>query len=215
MRGKNILPQMIEEGEHVKQDFKFAISDARKIARSVSAFANREGGRLLVGVKDNGTIAGVRSDEDIYVVEQAAQMYCLPPQDIEVKAYQVEGAVVYVVEIAAVGDERPVQVKEEGGRMRAYYRVADENVSAHSLMVKAWKARRNADGDLSGLLIGSNEQRLLSLIVENDGKMPIDEACRQLRTSRDTAHRTVINAYLMNLIDFAHDGKEFVVVAVA
>ena len=57
------LEKLISEGEHVHQDFKFAISDARKIAKSLSAFANTEGGRLLVGVKDNGKIAGVRSEK--------------------------------------------------------------------------------------------------------------------------------------------------------
>ena len=57
------IRQLVSEGEHCHQDFKFEISDARKIARSLSAFANTEGGRLLIGVKDNGKIAGVRSDE--------------------------------------------------------------------------------------------------------------------------------------------------------
>ena len=57
------IHQLVAEGEHDHQDFKFEISDARKIARSISAFANTGGGRLLVGVKDNGKIAGVRSDE--------------------------------------------------------------------------------------------------------------------------------------------------------
>ena len=71
--------QRIAEGEHVRQDFKFAISDARKIAKSLSAFANTGGGRLLVGVKDNGQIAGVRSEEEIYMVEAAATVYCRPP----------------------------------------------------------------------------------------------------------------------------------------
>lgn len=54
----------IAEGEHQQQDFKFEISDARKIAKSLSAFSNTDGGRLLVGVKDNGKIAGVRSEEE-------------------------------------------------------------------------------------------------------------------------------------------------------
>lgn len=45
------IQQLITEGEHVHQDFKFAISDARKIAKSLSAFANTGGGRLLIGVK--------------------------------------------------------------------------------------------------------------------------------------------------------------------
>lgn len=48
------IRQLVSEGEHCHQDFKFEISDARKIARSLSAFANTEGGRLLIGVKDNG-----------------------------------------------------------------------------------------------------------------------------------------------------------------
>ena len=48
---KVYLQQLIAEGEHQQQDFKFEISDARKIARSLSAFSNTDGGRLLIGVK--------------------------------------------------------------------------------------------------------------------------------------------------------------------
>lgn len=61
---------LIAEGEHQQQDFKFEISDTRKIAKTLSAFANTDGGRLLIGVKDNGKIAGVRSDEEKYMIEQ-------------------------------------------------------------------------------------------------------------------------------------------------
>ena len=82
VRGRYRIQRLVDEGEHQQQDFKFLISDARKIARSVSAFANRDGGRLLIGVKDNGTIAGVRNEEDVYVVEQAAQRYCRPAQEV-------------------------------------------------------------------------------------------------------------------------------------
>ncbi|MDY5609301.1 MAG: putative DNA binding domain-containing protein, partial [Sodaliphilus sp.] len=53
MKTKDYILQLIDEGEHEHQDFKYQISDAKKIARSISAFANNSGGRLLVGVKDN------------------------------------------------------------------------------------------------------------------------------------------------------------------
>ena len=46
IKGKFYVSRLIEEGEHEHQDFKYAISDARKIARSISAFANNDGGRL-------------------------------------------------------------------------------------------------------------------------------------------------------------------------
>ena len=94
IKGTYYIRRLIAEGEHEHQDFKFAISDARKIARSISAFANNDGGRLLVGVKDNGAIAGVRSEEDIYVVEQAAEMFCRPEQHIEVAAFRTDGGAV-------------------------------------------------------------------------------------------------------------------------
>ncbi len=78
LKSKHYIQNLIEEGEHEHQDFKFQISDARKIARSISAFANNDGGHLLIGVKDNGKIAGVRSEEEMFMIEQAAEMYCRP-----------------------------------------------------------------------------------------------------------------------------------------
>ena len=98
-RSKHFIQKLIAEGEHEHQDFKYQISDAKKIARSISAFANNSGGRLLIGVKDNGKIVGVSSDEEIYMIEQAAQMYCRPPQQVECTVYRVEGKPVLKVDI--------------------------------------------------------------------------------------------------------------------
>ena len=81
---------LIAEGEHQQQDFKFEISDARKIAKTLSAFANTDGGRLLIGVKDNGKIAGVRSEEEKYMIEAAAQLYCVPEVEYTMQTYIVE-----------------------------------------------------------------------------------------------------------------------------
>ena len=90
-RRKGYIEQLITQGEHVHQDFKYQITDARKIARSISAFANNSGGHLLVGVKDNGSIVGVSSDEEIYMIEQAAQMYCQPEQQVKFEVFRVAG----------------------------------------------------------------------------------------------------------------------------
>ena len=72
------LDSLIAQGEHQQQDFKYVISSVSKIAHSLSAFANTDGGRLLVGVRDNGRIAGVQSDEEIYMIDAAAKSFCLP-----------------------------------------------------------------------------------------------------------------------------------------
>lgn len=69
--GSGYLQKLILQGEHQTQDLKYCISDSKKIARSLVAFANSDGGRLLIGVKDNGNIAGVRSEEEYYMVESS------------------------------------------------------------------------------------------------------------------------------------------------
>ena len=62
MDEKRYLQSLISEGEHRQQDFKYKVQDAMKLAKSVSAFANTDGGRLLIGVRDDGHMSGVRSE---------------------------------------------------------------------------------------------------------------------------------------------------------
>ena len=44
---ESYLKKLIAEGENQQLDFKYCISDSRKIARTLSAFANTDGGRIL------------------------------------------------------------------------------------------------------------------------------------------------------------------------
>ena len=113
---------LIAEGEHQQQDFKFEISDARKIAKTLSAFANTNGGRLLIGVKDNGKIAGVRSEEEKYMIEAAAQLYCVPEVEYSLQTYIVEGRQVLVATIEET-PHKPVYAKDETGKPLAYLRI--------------------------------------------------------------------------------------------
>ena len=133
--------ELIEQGEHENQDFKFSISDSRKIARSISAFSNNSGGRLLVGVKDNGRIAGIRNEEEFYMIEQAAEMYCKPSYNVEQTLYCVDGKYVLHVDVPAT-DKRPVMAQDDNRKWRTYYRVEDENIVAPPLLVKIWTSKK-------------------------------------------------------------------------
>jgi len=210
IKGKFYIATLIEEGEHEHQDFKFAISDARKIARSISAFANNDGGRLLIGVKDNGAIAGVRNEEDVYVVEQAAEMYCVPPQPLRITAFKTEGGHTVVrVEIDRA-TTRPVQVRETGGNLRAYYRVHDENIAAPPLLVRAWQhAARQSTGTLIGL---DSNGRLLIELASADGGITLEAFMLTAHISRAMAENLAVSLYSMGIIDFAYDGSRFNIV---
>lgn len=138
------IRNLIAEGEHVQQDFKYAINDSRKIARSLSAFANTQGGRLLIGVKDNGVIAGVSSDEEVYMVEAAANFYCRPSIEFSSKLWTIDGKV--VVEIKIPESKNKPHLAEKDGKWMAYVRVLDENILADVVWMNYWKLQHRNEG---------------------------------------------------------------------
>lgn len=183
IKGRYYIHQLIEEGEHEQQDFKFAITDARKIARSISAFANHSGGRLLVGVKDNGVVAGVRNEEDVYMIETAAELFCRPSVEVTMTAFKVDpGTIVIRAEIPKAL-RPPVKVVEEGNLLRAYYRVKDENIVAHPLLLSAWE-HYAAEGSV--LTFDANH-RLLVEMIHRDGFATLEDFVRESHLSTATA----------------------------
>ena len=155
---------MIKEGEHVHQDFKFEISDARKIAKSLSAFANTEGGRLLIGVKDNGKIAGIRSEEEVYMIESAAAMYCQPEATIKNRLYTVEGKHVLEVTVEEAED-KPIYALDENKKRWAYVRIKDENILANIVHLNRWK--HNKEEEEVMMVYSEREQHLLDILAQH------------------------------------------------
>lgn len=147
MKEKNHIEELIAQGEHQQLDFKFEVSDSRKIARTLSAFANTDGGRLLIGVKDNGAIAGVRSEEEYYMIEAASKMYTKPEVPFTATRWNVNGKTVLEVLIEK-GSEKPYLAPDKDNRFRAFIRVADENILANQILVLAWKKSSCDDGTL-------------------------------------------------------------------
>lgn len=208
-RGRAYIASLIAEGEHARQDFKFAISDARKIARSISAFANAEGGRLLIGVKDNGVAAGVRNEEDVYVVEQAARRYCSPAVDVEFTAFTVDTNVVVIRASIPKSAERPVRCEDSDGRWRAYYRVADENIVAHPLMVRAWMMDAPLNFSLTPEI-----SRLLEFLDSRAGGVDVADISRELSVSVRSAEQMVTALAAMGIIGFEYHAPAFRIVRV-
>ncbi len=142
---KQYLSRLISEGEHQQQDFKYRVSDALKLAKSISAFANTDGGRLLIGVRDDGHLSGVRSEEEIFMMHQAAYRYCRPESSIKFDTYHVDGRTIVVATVPP-SERRPVCVVDEQGERRAYIRIADENIVASPVHLAIWREAQRAQG---------------------------------------------------------------------
>jgi len=199
------IHQLVAEGEHCHQDFKFEISDARKIARSISAFANTGGGRLLVGVKDNGKIAGVRSEEEIYMIEAAATMYCQPQVEIETHTYIVEGRTVLEVQIDEA-ETKPVYAIDEENKPKAYIRIDDENILATPVHLKVWQYTKKEKGALVSFT--DKEQNLLDILKERKA-LTLNQCCKLCQTNRPTLCKLLADFIRFDLVTPVFQGHKF------
>lgn len=200
---KGYIEGLIEQGEHVHQDFKYQITDARKIARSISAFANNSGGHLLVGVKDNGRITGVSDEEEIYMVEQAATMYCRPEQKIKCKIYRVGGKDVLKVDIAEA-DDKPVLAPDEHGQWKTYFRVADENILASDMHVRVLQEQSEDTGDEPDVLSFTEREKVLLDYLDSHGGITLDGYTRLAHISLETAEEIVVKLCRMNVVSIEY-----------
>lgn len=132
------LLQWIQAGEHQTQDFKFAIDDQKKIARTLAAFGNTDGGRLLIGVKDNGKIAGCHPEEEFHMIEGAAQLYCHPPIPFESQVHQEGFRLVLEIRVEAHA-QRPYRAPDEEGKLKSYFRRDDRTLLVNKILHRVWQ----------------------------------------------------------------------------
>ncbi|MDE5901318.1 MAG: ATP-binding protein [Muribaculaceae bacterium] len=210
VKGRFLIGRLVAEGEHECQDFKYKISDARKIARSLSAFANHKGGRLLIGVKDNGVIAGVRSEEDIFMIEPAAGSFCRPEPAVSFKAYKAtdDGAVVVIATVEPIPDASEyICVKEQDGHLQAYIRVADENIAMPPYMMQA----RSLRGSISGITLcaTSPEAAVIDTINALGGEATLDQVLKKAKASRLAATDAIVRLLAISALRCTYSDGAF------
>ena len=200
------LKNLILTGEHQQLDFKFEISDSRKIAKTLVAFSNSDGGKLLIGVKDNGRIAGVRTDEEFFMVQAAADMYCKPAVTFESKRWVVEGKTVLEVTIPK-GKNLPYLAETEPNKWLAYIRVKDENILATTVHLRVWRNKTHDKGIL--IEYGGKVKNLMEYLGLNP-TISISKFCRIAFLPKSTAEKIIADLIYFGLIEMVYQDKHFV-----
>ena len=77
------LKNIIAKGEDYYTEFKGNINSDLK--KELVAFANASGGNIFLGINDNGTISGIRHDNQLFSKIQEFANECDPPVIIQIK----------------------------------------------------------------------------------------------------------------------------------
>lgn len=191
------IEKLIEQGEHQHLDFKFAVNDSRKIARSLVAFANTTGGKLLIGVKDNGAIAGVRTVEEYYMVESAAQVYSKPSIPFSSHEWNLAGKKVLEITVEE-GKLKPYKALGDDGKWLAYQRVHDQNIVANTILLSFWQRQQHENNTF--IKYGDNERFFLEL-VERTGFVTLSEFMERSGLKKAVAEKIIVDYLLLGIIE--------------
>lgn len=191
------IRKLILQGEGTMLDFKKTITNVEKIARSLVAFANNKGGKLLIGVLDDGSIKGVKSeDEERYMISKSASQYCKPPIVPHFEEIYVDGKLVLVVEIES-SDTKPHYALDENKQWWVYFRVNDKSILASKIIVDILKKGNEQQGRL--ITYTAAEKKLFEFL-DQEGRITLKQFSKLTRSSYKQAQKILVDMVLSGVL---------------
>lgn len=192
------LKKLARQGESQKIEFKKKVAFPEKIAKEVVAFANSDGGWLLLGVDDDGHLSGLKfPEEERSALENTLKRSCKPFIKFEAHTIPLNKKKAIVAYEIPESRRKPHRLISDGPPV-CYVRVKDRSVKA-SREIQEIIRRRKQMRDMP-VEYGDKEQILMEYIQEH-GKITLYEFQRAASLSKKQASRTLVHLVLANILD--------------
>lgn len=198
------LSNLVQTGEGAYLEFKRTVPSVYKIARELAAFANTNGGTLLVGIGDDKTIVGVEGyHEDEYLLNKAAYEICQPniPISIEIIHYGDRDILLVGVKEAK---NKPVFVYADDHNRSVYIREGDKSIAASDERVAVMQKKRSGNGVT--FEYGPNEQKLFRYLKEYE-KITVREFSDLINVTSNRASRILVDLVSAGVLNLLNQGK--------
>ncbi len=200
------LKRLVKTGEGKYLEFKRVISSPEKIARELAAFANTNGGTLLIGVDDDKRLVGINSYyEQEYLLDKAVNYCCIPALNVKVETVSYHDREIIVVRVDEA-ETKPVYV-EQDNRRYVFVRDGEKSLQASR---EVENVLRNATS-VRGITFeyGPNEQRLFKYLNEYP-QISVKEFANLVNISQRRASRVLVNLVSAGVLRlFNHEKREY------
>jgi predicted HTH transcriptional regulator len=221
------LQRLVARGEGERLEFKRRVPEGPRIAREVIALANAGGGRLLLGVADDGEVAGLQyATEEAFAFRHAVERYCRPPVEYETQQVPLDARsahdrrrdviVVTVPESeskphglvdadhgSATGGEGGEPGEENAGV--AYVRVGEMSVEASPEAVALMEAGEEEPGVT--FQYGEKEQ-LLMRYLEDYTRVTVGQFAKMAGIDEAEASQTLLTLAKADILQIQADREE-------
>lgn len=192
------LKKLVVQGEGATLEFKRKASYPDKIVCEMVAFANTNGGTLLVGVSDEGNLSGLKfPDEEAFAIRAALKKYCRPGLPYREKLIPLtENKFILSYEIYP-SKRKPHYVVYTSLRRECYVRVADKSIKA-SREVEEIIRRRQHRHDIK-FTYGDHEKLLMQYLSVHP-TITLNQFIELSKLKRYYASRKLVLLVLANVL---------------
>lgn len=190
------IQYLIDQGEGAMLDFKKEISSVHRIAKAIVSFANLHGGTLLVGVNDDGSISGIKTEEEQFMLEKAAEFFCTPPIALTIHEWNLRGKMILEV-IVPEGRDKPYYAIDEDGKKWVYVREKDQSLHASKVLVEVLKRKHSSRPSV--IKYTSKEKALMDYLQAHP-RITLKEFSNMVNISRWRAQKILVNLAAVGVI---------------
>lgn len=191
------LQNAIHNGESKNIEFKIDLPNSNTLAKTINTFSNTGGGKLIIGVSDQGNIIGLEPDVNIFELKDkvASIIYetCYPTVLPDIYTTTIDDHLLLIIEVCR-GNLLPYYLKSKGKNEGVYIRIGATNRKAsHDNILELERQRMNISFDQeanrevnfnsldlssiedrfikAGKLLDKSVMKNLKLVIEENGTL--------------------------------------------
>ncbi len=201
------LTQLASPGEGPYLEFKRKVPEEERIAKEVIAFANTRGGRVLVGVDDDGSLVGVKdAGEEEYALLSALRNRCRPEVAIRTERVPLsKKRDVIVVHIPESQEKPHFLTTRDQETSTAYVRVEDKSVEATREDVRLMRA---AQQPVDVLFEFGEKEQMLMRYLDTYGRITVSQFASLANIPSRQASHTLVLLTKGNVLQHHRDERE-------
>lgn len=191
-------------GEGISVEFKRRVPQPERIAKELVALTNTHGGRIVLGVDDDGTILGIdHASEEEFLLRQAIEAHCRPPVDYQTERVVVEPRCDVLVVRIPESSMKPHRVITDGDEEgSAYVRVEAKSVEASAETMEELQEQK----DRSGVTFEFGEtESLLMRYLDDYGRISVSQLAQLADIPPERASQTLLRLTKADLLHLHPD----------
>ena len=197
------LKKLVAHGESASLEFKRKAAYPDKIVREMIAFANAKGGILLVGISDDGELAGLKHPEgESHVIQQSLRK--CHPRLPATETFIPIGDMRYVIQYHIAESRNKPHYFRDGEKNEAYIRVNDQSIRA-SREVREISRRSQFRKDIR-FHYGEHEKFLMHYL-DNNPAITLKEFMQVSGLKRFYASKKLVLLVLANVLQITPHEK--------